>query len=932
MHDLIERSSAVNRIEAALAGAADGDGSLELVTGPAGIGKTALLTAAGELAAARGFLVLSAVGTELERGFPFGVVRQLYLRRQRERAVDAEDAIAPLFAPPDARDADLDVSFQVLDGLYWLLADLAEEAPLLLALDDAQWADEPSLRHLAYVSRRLDGVSAALLVAARSGEQPGGLLEELEAAAAARIEPAPLSPNGVAAMVERGLGVAPSQAFASACLRRTGGYPLYLAELLREARNAGIEPTDAAAADLDQLDADRLAQHVWRRIESVGDGASAVVGLVLVLGPRAAAGRIAALSDLPAARVIETVEQLAARGVLDGGERPRFVHPIVRAAVEGRLSPARLDAWHRAAARLLDEEGAEARDVAAHLLRCQPEGDVWAAERLTESARSVLGRGAPEAAAGQLRRALEERPTGQLRLALLRDLARAEEAVGDPAAALARYDEAERIAADPATRVEIAIARAQALALLDSEEAVTTLEAAFTALDGCDAELEQRIDAELIVHCFRSRNARERALRRLARYDGRIPDGPAAQAVLTAQAYGALVSEGSIEQAAGLAERALRLGRGHRGGGSAVAIWAVAAWVLVVADRADVAQELAERELPSARREGHRGEILAVESSVALAAWRQGDLPAAVSHAETGLAIGDPGPFRAWARGFKAAALLDAGDLGAVERELASVPAEHWQEEVGGAAILLYARARLRIEQGRPEEAEPDVTEMRRRSEAADQLRDFYDFWLPLAVRLACRRGDLEAAGEAAEEQVEYLRPMGSVGSVGRSLRELALTVREPAAAIATLRESEALLAPSCYRLEHALTLVELGAALRRQGERAASREPLAAGLDIAYRCGANGLVSRALQELRASGARPRRTVLTGAEALTPTEKRMAMLAAEGRSNREIARELYVTVKTVEGTLGRAYAKLGISGRGAREALPQALAPLRAGS
>lgn len=93
-------------------------------------------------------------------------------------------------------------------------------------------------------------------------------------------------------------------------------------------------------------------------------------------------------------------------------------------------------------------------------------------------------------------------------------------------------------------------------------------------------------------------------------------------------------------------------------------------------------------------------------------------------------------------------------------------------------------------------------------------------------------------------------------------------------------------------------------------------REPLAEGLDLAYRCGAAGVVSQAMEELRAAGARPRRTVREGPDALTATESRMAVLAASGRSNREIAQELCVTLKTVEGTLMRAYAKLGISGAG----------------
>ncbi len=132
---------------------------------------------------------------------------------------------------------------------------------------------------------------------------------------------------------------------------------------------------------------------------------------------------------------------------------------------------------------------------------------------------------------------------------------------------------------------------------------------------------------------------------------------------------------------------------------------------------------------------------------------------------------------------------------------------------------------------------------------------------------------------------------------------------------MAVLRGSPAL-------LERAHSLAELGAALRRAGRRAAAREPLAEALDLAARCGARPLAARAREELRATGARPRRAWRTGVEALTPSELRVVRLAAEGRSNREIAHELYVTLKTVEGHLARAYAKLGIDGRGQ---LPQVL-------
>ena len=106
------------------------------------------------------------------------------------------------------------------------------------------------------------------------------------------------------------------------------------------------------------------------------------------------------------------------------------------------------------------------------------------------------------------------------------------------------------------------------------------------------------------------------------------------------------------------------------------------------------------------------------------------------------------------------------------------------------------------------------------------------------------------------------------------------------------------------------------GPALRRDGHRGAARDPLARALELAAGCGARPLAAWARDELWAAGARPRRPWRTGVEALTPGELRVARLAAEGRSNREIAGELYVTLKAVEGHLARGYAKLGIVGRG----------------
>jgi DNA-binding CsgD family transcriptional regulator len=143
---------------------------------------------------------------------------------------------------------------------------------------------------------------------------------------------------------------------------------------------------------------------------------------------------------------------------------------------------------------------------------------------------------------------------------------------------------------------------------------------------------------------------------------------------------------------------------------------------------------------------------------------------------------------------------------------------------------------------------------------------------------------------------------------------------------LACLRESVALLEDSPARLEHARSLVELGAALRRRGQRTQAREPLAAGMERAHRCGAERLVARAHEELRATGARPRRLARTGVDALTASERRIARLAAEGRSNSQLAQELFLSPKTVETHLSHVYAKLGLTGPGARQRLVAALA------
>jgi DNA-binding CsgD family transcriptional regulator len=176
------------------------------------------------------------------------------------------------------------------------------------------------------------------------------------------------------------------------------------------------------------------------------------------------------------------------------------------------------------------------------------------------------------------------------------------------------------------------------------------------------------------------------------------------------------------------------------------------------------------------------------------------------------------------------------------------------------------------------------------------------------------RLGERERAYEVAQAELAEVKLFGAPRALGVALRVVGLA-QGGGEGLELLVSSAAILQRSPALLERAHSLAELGAALRRDGRRSSAREPLAEALDLAARCGARPLAVRVREELKATGARPRREWRTGLEALSPRELRVVQLAAEGQTNREIAYQLYVTLKTIEGHLARAYTKLGIERR-----------------
>ena len=181
--------------------------------------------------------------------------------------------------------------------------------------------------------------------------------------------------------------------------------------------------------------------------------------------------------------------------------------------------------------------------------------------------------------------------------------------------------------------------------------------------------------------------------------------------------------------------------------------------------------------------------------------------------------------------------------------------------------------------------------------------------------------GDTAGATALAGEALDRARRAGTPRALGGALRVAGL-VHGGEHGLDLLHQAVDALTPSPSLLWRAEALVDLGAALRRAGRRTECRDPLRDGMDLAHRCGATPLADRASNELRALGHRIRRRATTGAEALTASERRVAELAAEGLTNKQIAQSLFVTVRTVETHLSGSYIKLAIT---AREQLAAAL-------
>lgn len=575
------------------------------------------------------------------------------------------------------------------------------------------------------------------------------------------------------------------------------------------------------------------------------------------------------------------------------------------------------------------------RDPLADALRqaqTPPAGDPAVAVALAEAARRADQLGAPELAITLWRRALAEDAPAPSRSGLLLALGTALDRAGDPDAD-AVLAEAETTASTRDERTAALVVRGRLLAGRGRHaDAVALLRHALEAA-GDPAPIE--LEIELARHGRVVLAEREHAVATVERLlAAPEPRPPSARRLLAESALEAVSGpEPGRDAVVALARAALDGGRLLAEETADGLGWFWAAYALHLAERNEEALAVLDDAVADAQR---RGSLAGFVQAIALRSgprFHLGDLRGAAADCEIALAAG-AGVHEAWLPAVRSTLVqlrTYLGDVDGARRIAAEQEMAH--RATGPTMLFLYGRAVLHAAVGEDAAALTDLRVAGRQMALGAGENPAMMPWRALAAVVLARSDRREEAHALAGEELALAERFGAAGPIAIALHARAVSAPDPAARIGLLRDAIARHAEGERRCEHVEALVSLGAALHATGSPKSARAPLREALDLAHRIGAAGLAERARAALVAAGGRPRRPALRGRDALTPSELRVAELAAEGRSNREIAEALFVTVKTVEWHLTCCYRKLGVRGRPAlAEALTSgAASPRRQG-
>ena len=793
---LVEREREQAAISQALVDARESAGRVVCIEAPGGKGKSRLISIAGDMTREAGFRVLGAHGTELEHEFPFGIVIQLFEplwlaaepdARARLSLGAAQSAVELLEGgSPQRRHSPVSEGYPLIHGLFWLTRNLIAPTsadrsarPLAILVDDAHWADSPSLRFLAYLAKRIAELPIVLVLAVRPGDptgEPVGLSALRDTAGHAVLRPQALSDVGVATIVRSRLPAA-EKSFILACARLTSGNPFLLSKLLDQVEQEGRLPDAATALRLSELTPEAVLNSVVARLGAMPSDAVAVARALAILGDGSPVGRVARLAQVSTDRVIAAADALGTAHILRAGSPLSFVHPLIQSAVRASIAPLERARAHRLAATIMLEDRVPDGQVAAQLLYAPAESDVRAAELLRSAAREALVSGAPDTAVRMLERAREEMPETPESAEIIAELAEAEAAAGLPSA-VGRLQRALELSTEHESRTRLRLRLVAALLKEGRMSEAAELLRSFPAPLPNRGPLADELDATLMftarfVPGLRAHaNARSQAL--LARVD----ESP------TAGERRAL-AEAALNAGLGGAERATVVALVERSwsGGALLddphhVSWRLLTGALLFVDELERALELCQAATQRADLPARGLDWTVVSSARAWPLYEQGKIDAALAEAETALA-GQPDE---WSRQFHlrtayvalALCLIERGELERAELALSIL--EH--PDLRGSLHLphlLEARGRLRLAQLRPQEAATDAAQAGQLAEELGTASPGAVPWRTTAALAHLALGARTRARALATEELELAQGIGIARVSIRALRCLAL-------------------------------------------------------------------------------------------------------------------------------------------------------------
>ncbi|MCL3859606.1 LuxR family transcriptional regulator [Actinotalea sp. K2] len=904
LSDLVGRRAERETVEQVLVRARAGRSGALVVRGEAGIGKTALLDQAREAAASSGFRVESAVGVEAEAQFAFAGLHQL-----------CGPLLGGLAALPDPQQAALGVAFGLRGGpapdrflvglaTLTLVAEVAEEGPLLCLIDDAQWLDEASAQVLAFVARRVSAERVALLFGVRdSGD--GGAGGPLAGLPELRLE---------------GLDAADALALLTAAVRapldgevrdqvvaEARGNPLALLELPDNAQPAGL------AGGFELPDVGNVPRRIEDEFRRRSAGLPAETQLLLLTAAADPTGETALLWRAAAHLGIDPEAAALAEHaglLLQIDTRVRFRHPLVRSAVYQAATPPDKRRAHGALAEATDPRSDPDRR-AWHRAQAVLGTDEDAAASLQDSADRARARGGLAAAAAFLQRAVKLTPDPATRAARALDAAHITHAAGSTEAASELLTVAASGPLDALQHARVELLRARiAFRLTRGSDVPRMLLAAANTLVPLDAALAREAYLEAIEASFHAgRFATAHTLHEIAvAAQEAVPLGTSSQPIdllldglATRFTLGYEASVPSLERAL----EALRDDSGSHDNGRW--LWLACHVGAMLWDDESI-YLLASRAVRLAREAGALATLPASLNALGLVLVLTGELSRAAELFAEDTAItratgAPPIPnarlnLAAWRGVPGAPEFLETTVAGATARgeglTLSSADASlaYLHNGLGNYDKALAAASRL-----------SELDELAHSSVA-----------LPELIEAAVRAGEPERAAAALDRLVSRACASGTPWALGMAARSRALVSTGPSAED-HYREAIERLGRSRMATHLARAHLVYGEWLRREGRRQDARDQLRTAHRLLSDMGAEAYADRAARELRATGEHPRRRTAQPTDALTAHEAHIARLVATGATSREVASQLFLSPRTIDAHLRSIFRKLGITSR-----------------